>query len=154
MPAKFCTLTHSLGMKRCACALHLLRVITWFFSFVYHARDIGYTELVDYFFADFMWWFTSAWSIIAAFQLKKRSEQITVCTVFGIWLFIHFLYLVCLFFPGIALQPQVYWKFDYGMNTAMGTVNGIIQSMIWVHWAFRNPDRCVGRVTILNSDKI
>jgi len=100
-------------------------MITWTFSAIFHARDVRWTEALDYYFADLAWAFTCTWTTIRVFDLRSPISMTSVVMVFG-GILVYLVYYL------------TFINFDYGYNTLIGISMGAWQSSLWYFWAFKN----------------
>ncbi|XP_070566720.1 post-GPI attachment to proteins factor 3-like [Ptychodera flava] len=106
-------------------------VNTWFWSTVFHSRDVLLTERMDYFCAAsllLMNIFTLAVRSIGYHQGKCRRD---ICLVFAAVLLSLF---VC------HVSYLTFYKFDYGYNMAASVLAGAVNSVWMLIWSVKNWD--------------
>jgi hypothetical protein len=97
---------------------------SWVFSMVFHTRDFGVTEKLDYFGAGASVLFGLYYTPIRIFHLYRRDDpklqsllRIWTGTCVGLYL-AHVSYLTL-------------WSWDYTYNMAANVVCGIVQNVLW-----------------------
>eukprot|EP01126_Amoeba_proteus_P061716 TRINITY_DN8311_c0_g1_i2.p1 TRINITY_DN8311_c0_g1~~TRINITY_DN8311_c0_g1_i2.p1 ORF type:complete len:209 (-),score=13.29 TRINITY_DN8311_c0_g1_i2:194-820(-) len=106
-------------------AYGIIGSMTWLFSFLFHCRDTKITELLDYVFASFTFFFGSFWTTLRIFEIRKSSHMIGVFFFFLIWCIQHWYYMLSV-------------NYDYDYNMTVGVTNGIYQSIAWILWYLVN----------------
>eukprot|EP01025_Chloroclados_australasicus_P026479 TRINITY_DN26338_c0_g1_i9.p2 TRINITY_DN26338_c0_g1~~TRINITY_DN26338_c0_g1_i9.p2 ORF type:complete len:254 (-),score=18.33 TRINITY_DN26338_c0_g1_i9:251-1012(-) len=102
----------------------LCAICSWFWSAVFHCRDVNFTEKMDYIFADI----SVAVLLVAAFVRITGDTVGSVTRVAGISIIIG----------GVTyhLYRMLYVDFDYGFNIKVNVCLGILQSVAWLIWVY------------------
>jgi len=98
----------------------------WIWSTVFHTRDVSWTEKMDYF---------CAFSIVL-FQLLAFFHRIfcsdaswtrtVAVTAIAVAVYAH------------HLHKMLTVRFDYGYNMKVNIIVGIVQSVLWLSWSWKN----------------
>ncbi|KAJ1992398.1 hypothetical protein H4R33_001017 [Dimargaris cristalligena] len=114
-------------MKPWYLAYIAVNVNTWVWSTVFHTRDFGWTEKMDYFSAGFSVLFMLLVALIRAFHLRPgRSSALKPLVMMHLAAFVaHVAYLSL-------------WKFDYSYNMTANIIVGLISNSVWISWSFSN----------------
>lgn len=116
---------------------------SWLFSMIFHTRDFGLTEKLDYFAAGMSVMYGLYYTPIRIFRLdridvdvittKRKESFVRVWTIFCATAYLmHISYLS-------------FWRFDYTYNMAANVVVGIIQNILWTSFSITRY-RKVGRL--------
>jgi hypothetical protein len=97
----------------------------WFWSTVFHARDVRFTEIMDYLSAVFFVATGTAIAILKTFDLKKMKQRVVVFITFYVLYMRHVHYML-------------FVKFDYGWNVLLSVIIAVVGSMSWVYWIYKN----------------
>ncbi|CAI9092158.1 OLC1v1027336C1 [Oldenlandia corymbosa var. corymbosa] len=108
----------------------VLAMNAWFWSAVFHSRDVDLTEKLDYTSAVALLGFSLLLAILRVFSVKNEAARVMVSAPILAFLMTHILYLN-------------FYEFDYGWNMKVCVVMGIIQLVLWAVWAgvSRHPSR-------------
>lgn len=96
---------------------------SWTFSMIFHTRDFGVTEKLDYFAAGASVMYGLYYSPVRIFRLDidtpRRNSIVRAWTLLCVVLYLaHISYLS-------------FWRFDYTYNMAANVVVGIVQNLLW-----------------------
>ncbi|KAJ1652868.1 hypothetical protein IWQ61_006889, partial [Dispira simplex] len=105
-----------------------VNVNTWLWSTVFHMRDFGWTEKMDYFSAGFSVLFMLLVAVIRNLRLDWRKSPGAVKFVVGLHLMAFVAHVSYLSF----------WKFDYGYNMLANVAVGLLCNFMWVTWSWRH----------------
>lgn len=100
----------------------ILSMNSWFWSAVFHSRDVELTEKLDYSSAVALIGFSLILSILRAFNVRDEAARVMVAAPLAAFVTTHILYLN-------------FYKLDYGLNTKVCTGMGITQLLVWAVWA-------------------
>jgi hypothetical protein len=102
-------------------------VNVWFWSFIFHSRDLIFTEKMDYFSSTFFNLFGVVIGLRFCLKNKRCKSVITawISIVLGVYFIAHCVYLGC-------------YKFDYGFNMMVNVIVGCLQGIIWMAWIVQN----------------
>lgn len=95
----------------------------WFWSAVFHSRDLNWTEKMDYFCATSLVMYSLFASLIRIIRLQNKSS----CFCVG-------LLLLSVFCGHISYLG--FFKFDYGYNMKFNVTIGIINLFSWLTWCY------------------
>lgn len=91
----------------------------WFWSTVFHSRDVKFTELMDYFSAGLFVTYTFYFALLRVFHIRHHVQLLA-------FLFIA-LY-------GTHVSYLTFVVFDYTYNMAANVLMGVCQIVTWVGW--------------------
>ncbi|KAJ4849456.1 hypothetical protein Tsubulata_013956 [Turnera subulata] len=108
----------------------ILAMNSWFWSTVFHSRDVELTERLDYSSAVALLGFSLILAIVRAFNMRDEAARVMVAAPVIAFVTTHILYLN-------------FFKFDYGLNMKVCGAMGVAQLLIWGIWAAvsRHPSR-------------
>ncbi|KXT05509.1 hypothetical protein AC578_3690 [Pseudocercospora eumusae] len=114
---------------------------SWVFSMIFHTRDFGITEKLDYFAAGASVMYGMFYTPIRIFRLD-RTETLGASktgTVLRLWTLLCATAYLC------HVSYLAFWRFDYTYNMAANVVVGLIQNVLWT-WFSIQRFRKVGRL--------
>lgn len=100
----------------------LLSLNSWFWSAVFHSRDVDLTEKLDYTSAVAVLGYSLIVSIMRSFNVRDEAARVMVAAPLLAFIATHILYLIN-------------FKMDYGWNMQVCVVIGVAQLLIWAIWA-------------------
>ncbi|KAK4353935.1 hypothetical protein RND71_026129 [Anisodus tanguticus] len=100
----------------------LLSVNSWFWSVVFHSRDIEIIERLDYSSAVALLGFSLIISILRSFNIRDEAARVLVAAPLLAFTPTHILYLNN-------------YQMDYGWNMKVCVTMGVAQLFIWTMWA-------------------
>ncbi|GAV61823.1 Per1 domain-containing protein [Cephalotus follicularis] len=100
----------------------ILAMNSWFWSAVFHSRDVELTEKLDYSSAVALLGFTLILAILRAFNVRDEASRVMVAAPLIAFVTTHILYLN-------------FYKLDYGLNMKVCVAMGVTQLLIWAIWA-------------------
>lgn len=108
----------------------LLSMNSWFWSSVFHSRDVDFTEKLDYSSAVALLGFSLILAVLRAFNVRDEAARVMVAAPLIAFVTTHILYLN-------------FYKLDYGLNMKVCVAMGIGQLLLWAVWAgvTRHPSR-------------
>lgn len=108
----------------------LFSLNAWFWSAVFHSRDVGLTEKLDYSSAIALLGYSLILAILRSFNVRVEAARVMVAAPLLAFTTTHILYLNN-------------YKMDYGWNMKVCVVMGVAQLLIWAIWAgvSRHPSR-------------
>eukprot|EP00262_Sarcandra_glabra_P011848 TRINITY_DN2929_c0_g2_i1.p1 TRINITY_DN2929_c0_g2~~TRINITY_DN2929_c0_g2_i1.p1 ORF type:complete len:347 (-),score=28.62 TRINITY_DN2929_c0_g2_i1:52-1092(-) len=108
----------------------LLSMNSWFWSAVFHSRDVNLTEKMDYSSAVALIGYTLILAILRTFNVRDEAARVMVSAPLIAFVTTHILYLNL-------------YKLDYGFNMKVCLVMGLTQLLLWAFWAglTRHPSR-------------
>ncbi|MCL7048955.1 hypothetical protein MKW94_008815 [Papaver nudicaule] len=111
-------------------AYAILAMNSWFWSAVFHARDMDLTEKLDYSSVVALLGFSLIVAILRAFSVRDEASRVMVAAPLIAFVTTHILYLN-------------FYKFDYGLNMKVCVSMGVAQLLIWAVWGglSRHPSR-------------
>eukprot|EP00250_Pteridium_aquilinum_P008211 c17768_g1_i1 orf=322-1395(-) len=101
----------------------VLAINSWFWSAVFHSRDIVITERMDYFSAVSVIGYTLIVAIIRTMNVTLEAARVMVASPIIAFMATHMLYLSLL-------------NFDYGLNMKICVVMGVLQLLMWTFWGW------------------
>ncbi|PSS14385.1 Post-GPI attachment to proteins factor 3 like [Actinidia chinensis var. chinensis] len=108
----------------------LLSMNSWFWSAVFHSRDVDVTEKLDYSSAVALLGYSLILAILRSFTVRDEAARVMVAAPLIAFVTTHILYLNN-------------FKLDYGWNMKVCVVMAVAQLLIWAIWAgvSRHPSR-------------
>lgn len=108
----------------------LLAMNSWFWSAVFHSRDVDLTEKLDYSSAVALLGYSLIVAILRSFNVTLEAARVMVAAPLLAFITTHVLYLNN-------------FKMDYGWNMKVCIAIGVAQLLIWTIWAgvTRHPSR-------------
>ncbi|CAA6666858.1 unnamed protein product [Spirodela intermedia] len=108
----------------------LLAMNAWFWSAIFHSRDIDLTEKLDYSAAVALLGFSLVLCILRTFSVRDEASRVMVAAPLLAFVTTHILYLN-------------FYDFDYGLNMKVCVGMGVTQILLWAVWAgaTRHPSR-------------
>ncbi|KAA8539873.1 hypothetical protein F0562_026565 [Nyssa sinensis] len=108
----------------------ILSMNSWFWSAVFHSRDVDLTEKLDYSSAVALLGFSLFLAILRAFNVRDEVARVTVAAPLIAFVTTHILYLN-------------FYQLDYGLNLKVCVAMGTAQLFLWAVWAgvTRHPSR-------------
>ncbi|KAK4777284.1 hypothetical protein SAY87_017471 [Trapa incisa] len=100
----------------------LLSMNSWFWSAVFHSRDVELTEKLDYSSAVALLGFSLILALMRAFNVRDEAARVMVSAPLIAFVTTHILYLN-------------FYKLDYGLNMKVCVVMAIAQLITWAVWA-------------------
>ncbi|VFQ91984.1 unnamed protein product [Cuscuta campestris] len=100
----------------------LLSMNSWFWSAVFHCRDVDVTEKLDYSCAVALLGYSLILAILRSFNIRHEASRVMVSAPILAFVTTHILYLNN-------------YKMDYGWNMVVCVVIGVAQLFIWAIWA-------------------
>ncbi|KAH0704409.1 hypothetical protein KY290_017928 [Solanum tuberosum] len=103
---------------------------SWFWSVVFHSRDVDLTEKLDYSSAVALLGFSLILAVLRVFSVTDEAARVMVSAPLVAFVTTHILYLNC-------------YQLDYGLNMKVCLGMGILQLILWAVWAgvTRHPSR-------------
>ncbi|CAI0450406.1 unnamed protein product [Linum tenue] len=108
----------------------LLSCNSWFWSIIFHSRDVALTEKLDYSSVVALIGYSLILSILRSFNIKEEASRVMVAAPLLAFITTHILYLN-------------FYQMDYGWNIIVCVAMGIVQLLTWAIWAgvSRHPSR-------------
>lgn len=103
---------------------------SWVFSMVFHTRDFGATEKLDYFAAAASVLYGLYYTPIRIFRLEQRHPA-WKHSVLRLWTVLC----ICLYVAHVSYLS--FWRFDYTYNMAANVAVGIVQNILWTGFSIR-----------------
>ncbi|KAL5746226.1 hypothetical protein ACOSP7_027372 [Xanthoceras sorbifolium] len=100
----------------------ILAMNSWFWSVVFHSRDVEFTEKLDYSSAVALLGFTLILAILRAFNMRDEASRVMIAAPCLAFVTTHILYLN-------------FYRLDYGLNMKVSVAMGVAQLLIWAVWA-------------------
>ncbi|KAJ7982013.1 Post-GPI attachment to proteins factor 3 [Quillaja saponaria] len=100
----------------------LLSMNSWFWSAVFHSRDVDLTEKLDYSSAVALLGYSLILAILRSFNIRDEATRVMVTAPLLAFVTTHILYLN-------------FYKLDYGWNMKVCVVIAVAQLLIWAIWA-------------------
>ncbi|XP_040987002.1 post-GPI attachment to proteins factor 3 [Juglans microcarpa x Juglans regia] len=103
---------------------------SWFWSVVFHSRDVELTEKLDYSSAVALLGYSLILAILRSFNVRNEAARVMVSAPLLAFVTTHILYLN-------------FYKLDYGWNMKVCVFMGVTQLLLWAIWAgvTRHPSR-------------
>lgn len=101
----------------------LLAINSWFWSAIFHSRDVVFTERMDYLSAVSVIGYTLILAILRTMSIKAEATRVMVVAPIISFLATHMLYLN-------------FFKFDYGLNMKICLSMGVLQLLMWTMWGW------------------
>ncbi|XP_048229262.1 uncharacterized protein LOC8272619 isoform X2 [Ricinus communis] len=108
----------------------LLSMNSWFWSSVFHSRDVDLTERLDYSSAVALLGYSLILAILRTLNIRVEAKRVMVSAPLIAFVITHISFLN-------------FYKMDYGWNMKVCVVMGVAQLLIWAIWAgvSRHPSR-------------
>ncbi|PUZ58386.1 hypothetical protein GQ55_5G505800 [Panicum hallii var. hallii] len=108
----------------------ILSMNAWFWSSIFHTRDIDLTEKLDYSSAVALLGYSLILSLLRAFNVKDEATRVMFAAPILAFVTTHILYLN-------------FYELDYGWNMKVCVVMAVVQLLTWAVWAgvTRHPSR-------------
>lgn len=108
----------------------LFSMNAWFWSAVFHSRDVDLTERLDYSSAVALLGFSLILSILRSLNVRDEASRVMVAAPLSAFIITHILYLNN-------------YQMDYGWNMKVCILMGVVQLLVWSVWAgvTRHPSR-------------
>lgn len=100
----------------------LLAINAWFWSAIFHSRDFGLTEKLDYSAAVALLGYSLILSILRTLNIRDEASRVMISAPLLAFITTHILYLN-------------FYKLDYGLNMKVCLGMGIAQLLLWAVWA-------------------
>ncbi|CAL1391244.1 unnamed protein product [Linum trigynum] len=100
----------------------LLSCNSWFWSIIFHSRDVALTEKLDYSSVVALIGYSLILSILRSFNIKEEASRVMVAAPLLAFITTHILYLN-------------FYQMDYGWNIIVCVAMGIVQLLTWAIWA-------------------
>lgn len=100
----------------------ILSMNAWFWSAVFHSRDVELTEKLDYSSAVALMGFSLIVAILRTFEVKDEAARVMVAAPLIAFVTTHILYLN-------------FYELDYGLNMKVCVIMGVLQLLMWAIWA-------------------
>ncbi|ERN19389.1 hypothetical protein AMTR_s00069p00146030 [Amborella trichopoda] len=95
---------------------------SWFWSAVFHSRDVDLTEKLDYSSAVALVGYALIVAIIRTFNVRDEAVKVIIAAPLAAFVTTHILYLNL-------------YQFDYGLNMKVCVTMGVAQLLLWAVWA-------------------
>uniref|UniRef100_A0A5B7BX75 Post-GPI attachment to proteins factor 3 n=1 Tax=Davidia involucrata TaxID=16924 RepID=A0A5B7BX75_DAVIN len=102
----------------------LLSLNSWFWSAVFHSRDVDLTEKLDYSSAVALLGYSLILAILRSFNVREEAARVMVSAPLLAFITTHILYLNN-------------YQMDYGWNMQVCIVMAVAQLLIWAIWAHK-----------------
>ncbi|GAB2265268.1 hypothetical protein Dimus_000336 [Dionaea muscipula] len=108
----------------------MLAMNSWFWSAVFHSRDVNLTEKLDYSSAVALLGYSLILAILRAFNVRDEAARVTISAPLIAFVTTHILYLN-------------FYALDYGLNMKVCVTMGVAQLLLWFFWSgiTRHPSR-------------
>lgn len=108
----------------------ILSMNAWFWSCIFHTRDIDLTEKLDYSSAVALLGYSLILSLLRTFNVKDEATRVMFAAPILAFVTTHILYLN-------------FYELDYGWNMKVCVVMAVVQLLSWAIWAgvTRHPSR-------------
>ncbi|CAI7992339.1 Post-GPI attachment to proteins factor 3 [Geodia barretti] len=103
----------------------LVSVNTWLWSAVFHTRDVGWTEKMDYFSAALL---IVCGLIVQFIRLSGRGALLWQCLYGAVWMGLFLLHVAYL---------SMSERFNYGYNMAVCVIAGTVYAVVWTAWSIK-----------------
>ncbi|KAJ8752982.1 hypothetical protein K2173_008717 [Erythroxylum novogranatense] len=100
----------------------ILSMNAWFWSAVFHSRDVELTEKLNYSSAVALLGFSLILAILRAFNIRDEAARVMVAVPVLAFVTTHIMYLN-------------FYNLDYGLNMKVCLAMGVAQLLIWAIWA-------------------
>ncbi|KAL1324161.1 hypothetical protein HN51_034333 [Arachis hypogaea] len=100
----------------------LLSLNSWFWSAVFHSRDVDLTEKLDYSSAVVLLGYSLILAILRGFNVKDEATRVMVSAPLIAFVVTHVMYIN-------------FYTLDYGWNMMVCVMMGVTQLVIWAVWA-------------------
>ncbi|KAA8544969.1 hypothetical protein F0562_019814 [Nyssa sinensis] len=100
----------------------LLALNSWFWSAVFHSRDVDFTEKLDYSSAVALLGYSLIVAILRSFNVREEAARVMVSAPLIAFITTHILFLNN-------------YRMDYGWNMKVCIVMAVAQLLIWAIWA-------------------
>ncbi|KAI7863040.1 Per1-like-domain-containing protein [Spinellus fusiger] len=115
-------LKDSYDLKKYYVIMSVFAMNAWVWSTVFHTRDFGMTEKLDYFSAGLYILYSFYLAMIRIFYLRGTARRLLTC--------------VCvLLFTAHVAYLSLGARFDYGYNMTACVIIGVLQTKLWLGWS-------------------
>ena len=97
---------------------------SWVFSMIFHTRDFGVTEKLDYFAAGASVLYGLYYTPIRIFRMDQRKPPVKQ-TLLRLWT------VTCVLLYVAHVSYLTLWRWDYSYNMAANVAAGIVQNVLW-----------------------
>ena len=97
---------------------------SWIFSMIFHTRDFGITETLDYYAAGASVLYGLYYTPIRIFRLEQEKPPIKQ-TMLRLWTS------TCVLMFVAHISYLTFWRWDYTYNMAANVVVGVVQNALW-----------------------
>ena len=104
--------------------LSYVGMTSWVFSMLFHTRDFGLTEKLDYFAAGASVMYGLYYTTIRIFRLEQKGSSIK-STLLRTWT------MTCIALYLAHVSYLTFWHWDYTYNMAANVAAGIVQNLLW-----------------------
>lgn len=104
--------------------LGYLGLTSWTFSMVFHTRDFGITEKLDYYAAGASVLYGLYYTPVRIFRLDRQAPALKP-TILRLWT------TICVLLFGAHVSYLTFWRWDYTYNMAANVAAGIVQNLLW-----------------------
>jgi hypothetical protein len=101
---------------------------SWVFSMLFHTRDFGVTEKLDYFAAGASVLYGLYYTPIRVFRLDQKSSAKQ--SILRLWT------ITCVLLFTAHVSYLSFWRFDYGYNMAANVTVGVVQNILWSAYSY------------------
>ncbi|KAG0174214.1 hypothetical protein DFQ28_000018 [Apophysomyces sp. BC1034] len=102
-------------------AFSVIGINTWIWSTIFHARDLTWTQNMDYFSAAFSLLYAFYFAILRVFHVRQAATIRVIGAVLLVLFVMHVSYLSLI-------------EFDFGYNIFVCVLVGTAQSLLWIGW--------------------
>uniref|UniRef100_A0A0C9S9S7 Post-GPI attachment to proteins factor 3 n=1 Tax=Wollemia nobilis TaxID=56998 RepID=A0A0C9S9S7_9CONI len=100
----------------------ILSMNSWFWSGVFHSRDVELTEKLDYSSAVALLGYSLIVAILRTCNVRDEAARVMVAAPLIAFVTTHILYLN-------------FYELDYGLNMKVCVIMGVLQLLMWAFWA-------------------
>ncbi|RYP87361.1 hypothetical protein DL769_000565 [Monosporascus sp. CRB-8-3] len=104
----------------------IVGVTTWIFSAVFHTRDFGLTEELDYFAAGGSVLYGLYYAAVRVFRLDRPRRR----ALLRLWTLVC----GCLYAAHVAYLK--FWRWNYTYNMTANVIIGILQNSLWTYFSY------------------
>ena len=120
----YARIPESYALRRYYVMFGYFGLASWIFSMIFHTRDFGITESLDYYAAGASVFYGLYYTPIRIFRLEEENPPIKQ-TVLRLWTF------ACVMMFVAHISYLTFWKWDYTYNMAANVVAGVVSNLLW-----------------------
>ena len=118
------TIPKDYPLRRYYIGLGRFGLASWLFSMLFHTRDFGITEKLDYFAAGASVLYGLYYTPIRLFHLERKTNPMKQT-------YLHLWTLTCVLLFAAHVSYLTFWRWDYTYNMAANVAVGVVHNLLW-----------------------